>query len=227
MAKRMTRSPAAVFSAHGCNTRSMDLLTEAELELRVDAHPIAHIWRIPGHDVELAKGYVAATAGSGTRVNHACYCSGAVDGRNPYNLLDLTLEEAPAAASPAWEAVSVTQLDDFWDRFAEVMEKAHGVCVLAGVQRECITAANALDKAAGARDLAPEQIIGVGALITHQLIARAISHGAPKVMVSPVPPTSAAAHEAAAHGIAIGTRAVSGNWTIYGAIDAITNNSNG
>lgn len=227
MAKRTTRSQAAVISSHGRNTRSMDLLSEAELELRVDAHPIAHIWRIPGHDVELAKGYVAATAGSSTRVNHACYCSGAVDGRNPYNLLDLTLEEVPAHAAPTWDAVTTLQLDTFWERFTAALDKAQGVCVLAGVVRECITAANALDKAAGARDLAPEQIIGVGAMLTHLLVARSISHGAPKVIVCPFAPTSAAAHLAAQHGIAIATKAASGNWTIYGAIDAITSSNTG
>lgn len=227
MSKRMTRSPAAVVSAHGRNTRSMDLLSEAELELRVDAHPIAHIWRIPGHDVELAKGYVAATAGNTTRVNHACYCSGAVDGRNPYNLLDLTLEEAPGPGAPAWDEVSIAQLNDFQESFTTALGKARGVCVLAGVARECVTAANALDKAAGARDLAPAQIIGIGALVTHQLVARTISHGAPKVIVSPMPPTSAAVHLASAEGIAIATRAENGNWTIYGAINAVTASSTG
>lgn len=77
------------------------LAVEEPLEIRVGGRPMAVTMRTPGHDYDLAAGFLVSE-GVITRVEHlstARYCAGATDeGQNTYNVLDVTL--APGVAPP-------------------------------------------------------------------------------------------------------------------------------
>lgn len=84
----------------GAVSERADALTvEEPLELRVGGHPLAVTMRTPGHDVELAHGFLVSegvlhTAGELLSTIHC-----ASDGQpNTYNVLDITL--APGVAPP-------------------------------------------------------------------------------------------------------------------------------
>ncbi|WP_431929077.1 formate dehydrogenase accessory sulfurtransferase FdhD [Amycolatopsis tucumanensis] len=84
----------------GGQTRRADLLAAEEpLELRVGGKSLAVTMRTPGHDVELAHGFLLSEGviTSKDDVFTARYCDGVDDqGRNTYNVLDLTLAEGVA-----------------------------------------------------------------------------------------------------------------------------------
>lgn len=74
--------------------RSETLVVEEPLELRVNGTPITVTMRTPGSDVELAQGFLLTEGVIAARddVVAAQYCRGATeDGRNTYNVLDVTL----------------------------------------------------------------------------------------------------------------------------------------
>jgi FdhD protein len=82
------------------NRRRQDLLAAEEpLEIRVGGKALAVTMRTPGHDVELAHGFLLTEGviGAQADVTIARYCDGVDDeGRNTYNVLDLTLAEGIA-----------------------------------------------------------------------------------------------------------------------------------
>ena len=82
-------------------TRVDVLAVEEPLEMRVNGERLAVTMRTPGHDVELASGFLVSE-GVLVRAEDlltARYCAGAgSDGVNLYNVLDLAL--APGVASP-------------------------------------------------------------------------------------------------------------------------------
>lgn len=75
------------------------LVVEEPLEVRVDGKALAVTMRTPGHDVELAHGFLLTEGviSSGADIAAARYCDG-VDGEgaNTYNVLDLTLAQGVA-----------------------------------------------------------------------------------------------------------------------------------
>jgi FdhD protein len=83
-------------SPRGQRRRPDALAAEEPLELRVDGTALAVTMRTPGDDVELAHGFLLTEGVIGGRedVAMARFCEGAgPDGRNTYNVLDLTLAE--------------------------------------------------------------------------------------------------------------------------------------
>lgn len=75
------------------DTRAGQVKVEEPLEIRAGGREIAHLFRTPGHDIELAHG-VLLTQGlihGANDVVTARYCEGAVGGENTYNLLDIDL----------------------------------------------------------------------------------------------------------------------------------------
>src|ERR1044072_288493 len=82
--------------APGGRRRQDALAAEEPLEIRVAGKPLAVTMRTPGHDVELAHGFLLTEGviGSAADVSTARYCDSVDDqGRNTYNVLDLALAE--------------------------------------------------------------------------------------------------------------------------------------
>jgi len=86
----------------GRTLRRPDVLAAEEpLEIRVDGQSLAVTMRTPGHDVELAHGFLLTEGVIGDRedIATARYCDSVDDdGRNTYNVLDLAL--APGVPPP-------------------------------------------------------------------------------------------------------------------------------
>jgi FdhD protein len=94
----------------GRRTRFDDLAPEEPLEIRVGGGPLAVTMRTPGHDFELAAGFLLAegVVGSGDEIAAIRYCT---DGAGPqeYNMVDVLLRpgvEPPAAAARRFVATS-------------------------------------------------------------------------------------------------------------------------
>lgn len=102
MGRLTVRHPVLRLSAGHATRRPDRLAVEEPLELRVGGHALAVTMRTPGHDVELAHGFLLTEGaiGSVSDVVSARYCD-SVDaaGRNTYNVLDV--EFAPGVAAPA------------------------------------------------------------------------------------------------------------------------------
>ncbi len=76
-------------------------MAEEPLEIRVGGSPLSVTMRTPGHDVELAHGFLLTegVVGSGDDIAVARYCNSVDEqGRNTYNVLDVDL--APGVAPP-------------------------------------------------------------------------------------------------------------------------------
>lgn len=82
------------------------LAAEEPLEIRVGGRPLAVTMRTPGHDVELAAGFLVSegVVTAAEDVVTARYCAGATDeGVNTYNVLDVTLARGVPAPDPSLE----------------------------------------------------------------------------------------------------------------------------
>jgi FdhD protein len=101
MGRVTVRRPVVRVREQGVNRRPDALAAEEPLELRVDGRALAVTMRTPGHDVELAHGFLL-TEGvitSAEDIATARYCDSVDDtGRNTYNVLDLAL--APGVPPP-------------------------------------------------------------------------------------------------------------------------------
>lgn len=122
---RLNRSLAAtryVLGEDGSFTssrRTESLTPEEPLEIRLDGRVITTTMRTPGHDLELAHGFLHSEGiiRGAEDIRAARYCAGATgpDGANTYNVLDLT--SAGAVLAPGLEHVRLT-----------VTNSACGVC---------------------------------------------------------------------------------------------------
>lgn len=84
----------------GQRRRPDSLAVEEPLELRVGGRPLAVTMRTPGHDVELAHGFLLSegVVGDAADVRDARYCSSRDDkGVNTYNVLDVGLADGVPA----------------------------------------------------------------------------------------------------------------------------------
>lgn len=105
---RVTQPVRVVRVQDGVRSERPDrLAVEEPLELRIGGRPHALTMRTPGHDIELAHGWLHAegVVAGASDVLRAQYCAGSVlddesgVGVNTYNVLDLVL--APGIAPPA------------------------------------------------------------------------------------------------------------------------------
>jgi FdhD protein len=93
-------------------SRREDLLAAEEpLEIRVAGRSYAVTMRTPGHDVELAAGFLVSegVVARGGDVGAARYCAGAsADDGNTYNVLDVSLAPGVAPPDPSRERALLT-----------------------------------------------------------------------------------------------------------------------
>ena len=101
MGRVTVRRPVLKLSHQGERQRPDALAAEEPLELRIDGKALAVTMRTPGSDVELAHGFLLTEGVIGGRedISSARYCAGTgPDGRNTYNVLDVSL--SPGVAPP-------------------------------------------------------------------------------------------------------------------------------
>lgn len=94
MGRVTVRKPVRTIGADHDRRRQDTLAGEEPLELRVGGKALAVTMRTPGHDVELAHGFLLTEGVIGGKddVRIARYCDGVDDeGRNTYNVLDVQL----------------------------------------------------------------------------------------------------------------------------------------
>ncbi|GAA4987164.1 formate dehydrogenase accessory sulfurtransferase FdhD [Pseudonocardia tropica] len=105
MGRLTVRRPVLHLNPDGSTRSRPDtLVAEEPLELRVGGKALSVTMRTPGHDVELAHGFLLTEGviGSGPDLAGARYCNSVDEhGRNTYNVLDVDLAEgvAPPDAS--------------------------------------------------------------------------------------------------------------------------------
>ncbi len=83
------------------SSRPDTLAAEEPLEIRVGGRPLTVTMRTPGHDFDLAAGFLVSEGAVSTadQVAGVRYCAGATaDGANTYNVVDVVL--APGVAAP-------------------------------------------------------------------------------------------------------------------------------
>lgn len=98
--------PVVRVGPDGRVSRPDTLAVEEPLEIRVDGRALAVTMRTPGHDVELAHGFLLTEGviGSLDDITTARYCdSFDAQGHNTYNVLDLDLAEGVAPPEPGVE----------------------------------------------------------------------------------------------------------------------------
>ena len=101
MGRVTVRRPVVRVSDEGTRRRPDALAAEEPLELRIDGTPLSVTMRTPGHDVELAHGFLLTEGviGSVEDIATARYCDSLDEaGRNTYNVLDVAL--APGVPPP-------------------------------------------------------------------------------------------------------------------------------
>lgn len=82
------------------------LAVEEPLEIRVGGRALVITMRTPGHDFDLAAGFLVSEGviSRGEQFRTARYCAGATEeGLNTYNVLDVTLEAGVAPPDPSLE----------------------------------------------------------------------------------------------------------------------------
>ena len=101
MGRVTVRRPVLRLSEDGIRRRQEALAAEEPLELRIGGTALAVTMRTPGHDVELAHGFLLTEGviGDAQDISTARYCDSVdAQGRNTYNVLDLAL--APGVEPP-------------------------------------------------------------------------------------------------------------------------------
>lgn len=163
---RLNRSVAAtryVLGEDGSFTssrRAESLTPEEPLEIRLDGRVVTTTMRTPGHDLELAHGFLHSEGiiRVAEDITTARYCAGATgpDGANTYNVLDLT--SAATVRAPGLEHLRLT-----------VTNSACGVCGSTSIESIMGKASRVIAPAA----LTPQQILDFPQqLREHQVLFR-------------------------------------------------------
>ncbi|WP_430784845.1 formate dehydrogenase accessory sulfurtransferase FdhD [Actinoplanes sp. G11-F43] len=101
---RRTVVTVDVSSPSGSRSRQDHLAAEEPLEIRVRKRPLAVTMRTPGHDIDLAMGFLLSEGviGKATDVTTAQLCAG-TDTPNTYNVVDVVLDPAvpPPVTDPS------------------------------------------------------------------------------------------------------------------------------
>ena len=100
------RQVTRVTVGEGAVRREDVLAVEEPLEIRVGGKALAITMRTPGHDFDLAAGFLVSegVVSRGEQFAAARYCAGAtVGGENTYNVLDVTLGTGVPAPDPSLE----------------------------------------------------------------------------------------------------------------------------
>ncbi|WP_433279064.1 formate dehydrogenase accessory sulfurtransferase FdhD [Pseudonocardia xinjiangensis] len=106
MGRLIARRAVLRVTPNGATRRPDSIAVEEPLELRVAGKPLAVTMRTPGHDVELAHGFLLTEGviGSAADISTARYCDSVdADGRNTYNVLDVGLAPGVPAPDPGVE----------------------------------------------------------------------------------------------------------------------------
>jgi len=102
MSRRTARRRITRIEVGGAESHREDLLAvEEPLEIRLGGTPLSITMRTPGHDFDLAAGFLVSegVVAHGEELLAIRYCAGLpADGENTYNVLDVTL--APGVARP-------------------------------------------------------------------------------------------------------------------------------
>lgn len=99
MGRLKVRRPILRVTSDGSQRRPDTLAAEEPLEIRIDGQPTTVTMRTPGHDVELAHGFLSTEGliAQSRDIRTARYCdSPGPDGRNTYNVLDILLSDGIA-----------------------------------------------------------------------------------------------------------------------------------
>jgi FdhD protein len=107
MSRIMVRRKVIRVTVGESSTAQEDVLAvEEPLEIRVGGRALVVTMRTPGHDFDLAAGFLVSEGviTRGEHFNKARYCAGVNDeGQNTYNILDVTLAPGVAAPQPSLE----------------------------------------------------------------------------------------------------------------------------
>ncbi|MDT7619375.1 MAG: FdhD protein [Pseudonocardiales bacterium] len=106
MGRLIARTSVQRLTPNGSRRAPDRLAVEEPLEIRVDGKALAVTMRTPGHDVELAHGFLLTEGviGAVPDVSSARYCDSVDDeGRNTYNVLDVALGPGVPPPDPGVE----------------------------------------------------------------------------------------------------------------------------
>ena len=109
--KPVTRITVGYDGTAGVRKTMDTLAVEEPLEIRVGGTSLAITMRTPGHDFDLAAGFLVSEAviSTGDEFFAARYCAGATaEGLNTYNVLDVTLAPGVPAPDPSLERAFYT-----------------------------------------------------------------------------------------------------------------------
>ncbi|WP_309068647.1 formate dehydrogenase accessory sulfurtransferase FdhD [Microbacterium sp.] len=159
MGRITQRRPVVRIALGGATTRRPDTLAvEEPLEIRLAGEPLAVTMRTPGHDVELAAGFLVSegVVRTGADFRSAIHCGGPGTGglENTYNVLDVAL--APGVVPPSTDLAR-----NFYTT------SSCGMCGKASI--EAVQSVSAHDVAADDVRVAAETLAGLpDALRAHQ-----------------------------------------------------------
>lgn len=110
MSRRTVRRGVVSWRDGSVQRRPDTLAGEEPLEIRVNGTPLTVTMRTPGDDVDLVLGFLVSEGVISHRdqVRTAAFCAGGGAEPNSYNILDVTLDPAVAAARPVRQVLTTS-----------------------------------------------------------------------------------------------------------------------